>query len=126
MTQEPTLRYVVLRHEGYGEPHFDLMFETAPGSPLLTWRSGEWPLRTGLELTRLGDHRREYLEYEGPISNNRGHVSRVAAGTFYLSTNGRGMFHGVLDTSLEFLFVHDRPDAWYCVAVRSTKQGAPR
>jgi CRP-like cAMP-binding protein len=29
----------------------------------------------------LPDHRREYLDYEGPISGDRGYVRRVAEGT---------------------------------------------
>jgi hypothetical protein len=32
-------RYVILRHEGIDQPHFDLMFEAAPGALLATWRS---------------------------------------------------------------------------------------
>ena len=37
MAEEP-LRYVVLRHEGVPEPHFDVMWEAARGSPLVTIR----------------------------------------------------------------------------------------
>jgi len=33
-------------------------------------------------VTRLADHRLEYLDYQGPVSGNRGHVSRVDAGEF--------------------------------------------
>lgn len=76
------LRYVVLRHEGVDEPHFDLMFETSPGSPLAAWRAARWPLETGIPLTPLPDHRADYLTYEGPLSDNRGRVTRVAQGTF--------------------------------------------
>ena len=75
-----SLRYVVLRHEQIDEPHFDLMFETSPGSLLATWRSDEWPLTSRSHLEPLGDHRRAYLDYEGPVSGNRGGVRRVAAG----------------------------------------------
>lgn len=32
--------------------------------------------------TRLPDHRPAYLTYEGPISNNRGHVKRILQGSF--------------------------------------------
>ncbi|HUB24714.1 MAG TPA: hypothetical protein VL992_04730 [Tepidisphaeraceae bacterium] len=74
------LRYVILRHEGWGEPHYDLMFETAPGSALATWRSPTWPPADMKQLTRLPDHRRDYLEYEGPVSNNRGFVRRIERG----------------------------------------------
>jgi hypothetical protein len=72
-------RYVILHHTGHGEPHFDLMFETAEGSQLATWRSATWPAVSN--LTPLAEHRRAYLDYEGPVSNNRGEVRRVAAGS---------------------------------------------
>lgn len=75
------LRYVVLRHEGIPEPHFDVMFETSPGSALTTFRSDTWPVSDKSALTRIQEHRRAYLEFEGEISNNRGHVKRVASGT---------------------------------------------
>ena len=81
---EKPLRYVVLRHEGVEEPHFDLMFETSPASALSTWRSPEWPLKVGTKVTRLPDHRPWYLTYEGEISGARGWVRRVASGTHRL------------------------------------------
>ena len=76
------LRYAILHHTGVPDPHYDLMFESAHGSPLATWRSPAWPPETGAQLTRLDDHRPAYLDYEGPVSNDRGHVTRTAAGTF--------------------------------------------
>jgi hypothetical protein len=79
------LRFVVLHHEGIDDPHFDLMLETAPGSPLATWRSPIWPITAPTALEQLANHRREYLEYEGEISGNRGRVSRIAAGTYKIS-----------------------------------------
>jgi hypothetical protein len=75
-----SLRYVVLRHEGIPDPHFDLMFETSPGSLLATWRSNEWPVQPRSRLTPLSDHRSGYLTYEGLVSGNRGTVSRMASG----------------------------------------------
>ncbi len=74
------VRYVVLHHVDVEDPHFDLMFETAPGSQLATWRSDVWPVERPTTLTRLRDHRRLYLEYEGPISAQRGAVQRVTDG----------------------------------------------
>jgi hypothetical protein len=84
--QEPrivdrVLRYVVLHHMGVEAAHFDLMVETSAGSKLATWRLPNWPPRDGDLFVGLGDHRREYLEYEGEISGNRGRVKRVARGT---------------------------------------------
>ncbi|HSZ59934.1 MAG TPA: hypothetical protein VK797_30105 [Tepidisphaeraceae bacterium] len=80
ITMSP-LRYAVLRHSDVDEPHFDLMFETLPGSMLATWRSAQWPIEFPTQLTRLRDHRRLYLEFEGDIPGNRGSVIRVAEGT---------------------------------------------
>jgi hypothetical protein len=76
----PSFRYVILHHSDVDEPHFDLMFETYPGSPLATWRSDQWPIERPLNLTRLRDHRRFYLDYEGPVSDHRGAVQRVTDG----------------------------------------------
>ena len=88
----PALRYVILRHEGIDEPHFDLMFETSSGSALATWRCESWPIETTAALVRLPDHRRAYLDYEGPISGDRGHVTRVTTG-FYRLERGDGGRH---------------------------------
>src|SRR5262245_26836686 len=81
-SDDAPLRYVVLRHEGIPEPHFDLMFESKPGGALTTFRTPVWPLAEGTVLTALGEHRREYLSYEGPVSGDRGAVRQVASGRF--------------------------------------------
>ena len=78
------LRYVVLRHEGVAQPHFDLMLETAPGAALATWRIPRWPIDEQINIDKVAEHRRDYLDYEGPISGDRGHVKRVTAGTYRL------------------------------------------
>lgn len=80
------LRYAVLRHDGIPDPHFDLMFEFEPGAPLRTWRSPVWPITGRTRLVPLEPHRPAYLDYEGPVSGGRGHVRRVAGGTFTLRT----------------------------------------
>ncbi|HEX8523372.1 MAG TPA: hypothetical protein VF669_14050 [Tepidisphaeraceae bacterium] len=77
---QPALRYVVLRHEGVDDPHFDLMFEIAPGSRLESWRASDWPVSTKTQLQPIPSHRPAYLDFEGPISGNRGSVTRVAFG----------------------------------------------
>jgi hypothetical protein len=78
-------RFVVLDHEtppddGRG-PHFDLMLE-AKGS-LRTFALPHWPA-TGetVSCQQLADHRLAYLDYEGPISGSRGHVTRHEAGEY--------------------------------------------
>jgi hypothetical protein len=75
------LRYVVLHHTGIDEPHFDLMFEREPKGALVTVRCTDWPPTRQTRFEHIGDHRRDYLEYEGPVSGNRGQVRRVEAGT---------------------------------------------
>jgi hypothetical protein len=74
------LQFVILHHTGIDQPHFDVMVETSPASKLTTWRSPCWPIDRPTVLTQLGEHRRDYLDYEGPISNDRGQVKRVARG----------------------------------------------
>lgn len=90
-------RWVLLRHElPDGSWHHDWMFEhpsacDAGGAGgvggaaggLITFKlapSVSWPPGTRFEAERLADHRREYLQYEGPISGGRGVVRRVASG----------------------------------------------
>lgn len=74
------LRYVILHHLGIETPHFDVLIETSEDSSLSAWRLGRWPPADGDIATPLPDHRRIYLTFQGPISNNRGHIKRVAEG----------------------------------------------
>lgn len=75
-----TCRFVILFHDGIAAPHFDLMIELEPGKKLATWRCPVWPIARPTPVLRLPDHRADYLTYEGPISNNRGHVKRLSSG----------------------------------------------
>ena len=81
---ERPARAVLLRHVlPDGSEHFDWLFERATGSGLLAFRVNE-RLDLGdtasLLAERIADHRAEYLTYEGPVSGDRGHVKRLAAG----------------------------------------------
>ena len=76
----PHARYVVLHHTGIPIPHYDLLIDLDPDSPLVAARCSDWPPTAATKFQRLPDHRRIYLEYEGEISNNRGSVKRIAAG----------------------------------------------
>jgi hypothetical protein len=92
-------RYVLLRHDcppGYEKPgHWDFMLEV--GDVLWTWElralPASWQRALGaagipehdeLNVTRLADHRRAYLDFEGPLSGDRGVVTRIAGGKFEL------------------------------------------
>ncbi|MEI7658501.1 MAG: hypothetical protein WCK33_10585 [Phycisphaerae bacterium] len=73
---------VLLRHVlADGSWHFDWMIDPGPERPLITFRTAAFvPDASGFEAERIGDHRRVYLTYEGPLSGRRGEVSRVAEG----------------------------------------------
>jgi hypothetical protein len=63
--------------------HFDLMFATDAGPDLITFASDHLPeVNETVTITRLQNHRAEYLDYEGPVSNNRGSVCRYAFGDY--------------------------------------------
>jgi hypothetical protein len=74
-------RYVILQHETAGGVHFDFMLEM--GGVLKTWSLSQPPLQ-GVEIDAeaLPDHRLAYLDYEGPISGDRGSVTRWDRGTY--------------------------------------------
>jgi hypothetical protein len=72
-------RFVILEHD-HPTLHWDLMLEA--GETLQTWRLTAPPGGDAIEATQLGDHRHMYLDYEGPVSGNRGTVKRWDAGTF--------------------------------------------
>ncbi len=57
---------------------------------LLTWACPHWPAATTVEATRLPDHRLAYLDYEGPVSLNRGEVRRIFAGNYRLAPSEHG------------------------------------
>ena len=80
-------RFVVLEHDWDGV-HWDLMLER--GEVLRTWAI-DAPIVAGVELPAraLADHRRLYLEYEGPISGKRGAVRRVEEGGVTTELIGR-------------------------------------
>jgi DNA polymerase ligase (LigD)-like protein len=81
-------RFVLLFHDcppDFGRAsHWDLMLES--GGVLRTWALTEMPRMSApgqsMDTERLADHRLAYLEYEGPVSGERGTVRRVDAGTF--------------------------------------------
>jgi DNA polymerase Ligase (LigD) len=73
-------RFVILEHRWNGV-HWDFMLEA--GDSLRTWAIDS-PIVVGVDLPAraLGDHRLEYLTYEGPVSGGRGEVRRFDAGSF--------------------------------------------
>lgn len=83
------VRFVILHHhQGDGEQkdhqfkeHWDFMIEQA--ETLATWQLFENPTQnpnSEIQAKRIADHRKAYLEYEGPVSQNRGQVQRIESG----------------------------------------------
>ena len=78
-------RYVILYHQQSSTEadltHWDLMLETA--GALRTWQIHQYPVpNQQLAATPLPDHRLDYLQYEGPVSGNRGQVSQWDGGNY--------------------------------------------
>ena len=75
-------RFVILHHRLDAGEHWDLMLEQ--GDVLLTWQLLREPVnRESLPIParRIGNHRKAYLDYEGPLTGNRGTVRRVDSGS---------------------------------------------
>ncbi len=86
-------RYVILQHSptpGKKLPrdapeHFDWMFEL--GETLATWATDELSVLdrdVTMPATKLANHRKEYLDYQGELSGGRGVVARIESGQFEL------------------------------------------
>ncbi len=75
----------MLIHDSPRGLHYDLLLES--GDVLKTWALPSIPAPgDDIECEALPDHRLIYLEYEGPISGNRGTVTRWDQGTFSVTT----------------------------------------
>jgi hypothetical protein len=81
-------RFVILEHD-YPQLHWDFMLES--GETLRTWKLA-MPPQVGQAVVAESsfDHRMLYLDYEGPISNNRGSVVRWDSGSFIWTQNSEG------------------------------------
>jgi hypothetical protein len=106
-------RYVILDHD-HPHQHWDFMLED--GTVLRTWRLATLPHDGGsTPATPLGNHRLLYLDYEGPVSGNRGRVVRWDAGTFTWLRDDRDHIEIYLEgTQLRgrVLLQHDAAEAW--------------
>jgi hypothetical protein len=73
-------RFAILTHD-YPELHWDFLLEKDAG--LRTWRLQLPPDHAGgIPALPLSDHRRDYLDYEGPVSGGRGSVRQWDTGEF--------------------------------------------
>ncbi|MFP4054547.1 MAG: hypothetical protein ACLFV7_11870 [Phycisphaerae bacterium] len=111
-------RFVIQIHSGWGPTHFDLMIEE--GDALATWQLDRcpWDARDRFECLRIADHRRAYLDYEGPVSRGRGRVDIHTAGVAELTCFSEDRLEGVLVASGErrpFGLVREEGDQWLLV-----------
>ncbi len=79
--------FVIQQHDHPDGTHWDLMLEEA--GHLATWQvplpPDKWSA-TPIACTRIFDHSKKYLTYEGPIFQNRGSVTIAASGTYQTIT----------------------------------------
>lgn len=91
-------RFVLLEHD-HPSLHYDFMIEW--GDVLRTWRLDRIPSEAAsIPAKPLADHRTAYLDYEGPVSGDRGEVSRIDRGEYEVLAESR--------TSLEVKLAGDR------------------
>lgn len=97
-------RFVVLEHD-WPERHWDLLLEA--GSVLQAWRLFREPTATdSIPAEPNADHRLIYLDYEGPISGDRGSVTRWDSGEYHVTPTGIQFFGTKLRGQAEW-----RPDS---------------
>lgn len=76
-------RYAILEHRQGNQVHWDFFLQR--GAVLQAWRLEEPPQpNTTMQCSSAPDHRLVYLDYEGPLSGDRGHVKRWDWGEYRL------------------------------------------
>lgn len=110
-----SLRFVFLEHD-YPTLHWDILLQQ--GNRLLGWRGdNHGHFLNGGHVVQTSDHRLIYLDYEGPLTGQRGKVQRVDGGRLIWRHCGEDEFiaevqgerwHGVLE--LKKLDAKD----WFC------------
>jgi hypothetical protein len=74
-------RFAILIHDSPRGLHYDFLLEA--GEVLKTWALPMIPASGDeVECESLPNHRLVYLDFEGPVSGNRGTVSRYDCGSF--------------------------------------------
>lgn len=111
-------------------PHYDFMIQSPlieHNRQLLTFRlhtpPHTWPINKPTKITKLPLHREIYLDYQGPISQNRGNVTQFDTGhaipiqlspTLYIFK----LNMKITQTTLQL--THQSHDAWLAVAQQTS------
>lgn len=83
-------RYAILHHKLPDGEHWDVLLEQ--DDALATWQLAEKPAGPDalpIPAVRIFDHRKKYLDYEGPISGDRGSVTRFDGGELRIHETGQ-------------------------------------
>jgi hypothetical protein len=89
--------------------HWDLMLEA--GESLRTWELDAVPTPGATVFAApLPAHRLDYLDYEGPISGDRGTVRRIVCGTYEIVRDDQLELVVRLEGQLLLGRLHLRPD----------------
>jgi len=102
-SQEVGRRFAILTHD-HPFFHWDLLLEA--GDVAWTWRLLDEPANERYpRAERISDHRLLYLDYEGPVSGDRGMVTRWDSGTYTVIEQTEDKFTVSLKSSQrEWLF----------------------
>lgn len=88
-------KFVILKHECPNTAdHWDFMLEQP--DHLTCWQLPLAPPQWGhspIEMTKIFDHRKKYLTYEGDISKSRGRVTQVDHGEYRCITKSKDEWH---------------------------------
>lgn len=109
-------RFVVLQHDSPRGLHWDFMLEH--GGVLKTWALARAPDAAPEQTAEaLADHRPHYLDYEGPVSGNRGTVHRWDQGDYSIEQQTADRWRVLLAGSilrgpLLLTRLLDRPGQW--------------
>ena len=123
------LRTAILQHTTPTGVHHDWLIEDprlpnpqAPDARLWTARvtpaPQDWAKLKRFDLTILPPHRRIYLDYQGRVSGNRGHVRRLMNGTCLISLWSQQRIVLTLQSaklSLEMQLRRNADDHWHAV-----------
>jgi hypothetical protein len=122
-------RFAILDHD-YPVQHWDLLLEA--GERLRAWRLPAAPQAGAfIAAEPLPDHRLIYLDYEGPVSGNRGRVVRWDAGTFEWRHDGDdevrvSMMGKRINGDVTLRRMNDGNWEWSCSPPPSTGSGRGR
>lgn len=104
-------KFVILFHSGCGTDHYDLMLEME--DYLATWKFASFPT-AGATCLKLPPHRKAYLTYQGPVSDNRGEVTRIDKGRCDLTETPEGLHANLCGKKIsgDFLLAEISNDEW--------------